>query len=159
VIHTFAAHYATIHGAIKVPKLGDSNLPERYPSGGLALSAAAVARALTLGKNEIITIQMIMESKAYNRPVTFTKTINEVTGKKSYMNTAFSFANWGDKTHEYVQMIKDDLRQSSRETIATQAHAFYKSKQQRSSSDGISMDINEPELPRRRIRDLSDDEN
>jgi Neuraminidase (sialidase) len=159
VIHTFAAHYAAIHGAIKVPKLGDSNSLERYPTGGLALSAAAIARALTLGKNGIITIEMIQESKASKKPITFTKATNQASGKQSTMNTAFSFAKWGDKTHEYVRMIKDDLRESSRQNIATQAYAFYKSKQQHSSSDGVSMDIDEPEVPRRRIRDLSDDEN
>jgi hypothetical protein len=157
VIHTFAAHYSAVHGAVKVPKLGDSNSPERYPTGGLALSAAAVARALTFGKKGIITFEMIQVSKAYRKPVTFTKATNPASGKESTMTTAFSFAKWGDKTHEYVRMIKDDLRESSRQNIASQAYAFYKSKH--SSSDGVLMDIDEPEAPRRRIRDLSDDEN
>ena len=43
VVRTFAAHFSAIHGAIKVPALGDTNSPDTYPCGGLALSAAAVS--------------------------------------------------------------------------------------------------------------------
>ena len=43
VVRTFAAHFSAIHGAIKVPELGDANSPDTYPCGGLALSAAAVS--------------------------------------------------------------------------------------------------------------------
>lgn len=43
VVRTFAAHFSAIHGAIKVPELGDVDSPETYPCGGLALSAAAVS--------------------------------------------------------------------------------------------------------------------
>jgi hypothetical protein len=151
-------HYSAIHGARKVPELGDSNLPERYPSGGLALSAAAMARALTLGKNGAITFKMILASKESNKPVTLTKVPNQATGKESFMKTAFSFANWGGKTHEYVQMIKYDLKETSRQTIVADAHQFYKRKQPH-YRDEVSMDVDDPDGPRRKIRDLSDDEN
>src|SRR6266403_605315 len=82
VVRTFAAHFSAIHGAVKVPELGHANLPETYPCGGLALSATAVgfslrwyetiltfacykqmARALTLCKAGIITIEVIRASK------------------------------------------------------------------------------------------------
>jgi len=43
VVRTFAAHFSAIHGAIKVPALGDANSPDTYPCGGLALAAAAVS--------------------------------------------------------------------------------------------------------------------
>ncbi|KAF8485647.1 hypothetical protein F5888DRAFT_1625332, partial [Russula emetica] len=43
VVRTFATHFSAIHGAIKVPALGDANSPDTYPCGSLALSAAAVS--------------------------------------------------------------------------------------------------------------------
>jgi hypothetical protein len=42
IVRTFAAHFSAIHGAIRVPALGDIDSPDTYPCGGLALSAAAV---------------------------------------------------------------------------------------------------------------------
>jgi len=48
VLHTFAAHYCAIQGAIKVPSLGDANLLDNQAYGALAMSAAAVCIFLSL---------------------------------------------------------------------------------------------------------------
>jgi hypothetical protein len=42
VLHTFAAHYCALKGAIKVPSLGDEDLLDNQAYGALAMSAAAV---------------------------------------------------------------------------------------------------------------------
>ena len=42
ILHTFAAHYYAIHGAIRVPSLGDATLLENQAYGALAMSVAAV---------------------------------------------------------------------------------------------------------------------
>src|SRR5262245_33445943 len=110
-----------------------------YPSGGLALAAAAMARALTLGKNGVITLEAIQASKANNKPIAVAKVSHPTTGKESFVNTAFSFANWGEKTYEYAQMIKYDLRPKSRVTIATEAYKYYQAKGQ--PRDSVLMDV------------------
>jgi len=56
VVRTFAEHFSAIQGAIKVPALGDKNSPINYPSGGLALSAAAVGLFMTAVINSNLCI-------------------------------------------------------------------------------------------------------
>ncbi|KAF8488273.1 hypothetical protein F5888DRAFT_1639281 [Russula emetica] len=161
VVRTFATHFSAIHGAIKVPALGDANSPDTYPCGSLALSAPAMARALTLCKTGVITIDRIRVSKESSKPIIFTKPTNRVSGKESFKETAFSFATWGLKTTEYLAMIREDLRESSRQKIKAQAYEYYKSNRSQSSlvtASALSMDIDVPEHPCRRILDLSDDE-
>ena len=117
-----------------------------------------MAHALTLCKTGIITVEMIRASKESNRPVMFTKTINKASGKESYKETAFSFTSWGHKTMLYLAMIREDLHESSRQKIKARAHEHYKhNRRQLSSADTLSMD--ESEQPRRRVHDVSDDEN
>ena len=122
-----------------------------------------MARALSLCKTGAITINMIRVSKDSGKPVVFTKATNKASGKESFKDTAFSFASWGAKTLDYLAMIREDLREKSRQKIRTQAYEFYKTSRSQSSlstaqTDGLSMDVDEPERSRRRIRDLSDNE-
>ena len=121
-----------------------------------------MARALTLCKTGAITIDMIRVLKESGKPLVFAKTTNKASGKESFKDTAFSFASWGAKTLDYLAMIREDLREKSRQKIRTQAHEFYKIHCAQSSlstqTDALSMDVDEPERPRRRIRDLSDNE-
>jgi len=120
-----------------------------------------MARALTLGKNGMITIDMIRVSKESGKPFVFTKATNKASGKESFKDTAFSFASWGSKTMDYFGMIQEDLREKSRQKIRTQAHEYYKNNRPQSSmaaTNASSMDIDEPKRPRRRILDLSDED-
>ncbi len=118
-----------------------------------------MARALTLGKMGMITVEMILSSKASSKPLMFAKTTNKASGKDSFKETAFSFARWGDKTWEYMAMINIDLRETTRQKIVKDAHAHYKSKQPCQSFNSAVMGIDHPEHPLRRcIRDLSDNE-
>jgi hypothetical protein len=120
-----------------------------------------MARALTLCKIGAITIDMIRVSKESGKPLTFTKSINKASGKESYKDTAFSFTSWGLKTMEYLGMIREDLREKSRQKIRAQAYEYYKINRPQSSlatANASSMDNDELERPRRRILDLSDDE-
>lgn len=118
-----------------------------------------MARALTLCKTGMITIAMIHTLKESGKPVVFTKAINKASGKESSKETAFSFASWGNKTMDYLAMIREDLREKSRQKIKAQAYEYYKNNRCQSSTAGVSpIDIDEPEHPRRRIRDLSDEE-
>ena len=118
-----------------------------------------MARTLTLCKTGMITINMIQVSKESGKLVAFTKAINKATEKESFKETAFSFTSWGPKTMEYLTMIREDLHVKSRQKIRAQAHEYYKSTRCQSSIVGVSlMDVDEPELPRHRILDLSDDE-
>jgi hypothetical protein len=52
VLHTFAAHYCAIWGAIKVPSLGDANLLNNQAYGALAMSAAAVSLLSRTGPHD-----------------------------------------------------------------------------------------------------------
>jgi hypothetical protein len=117
-----------------------------------------MARALTLCKTGAITIDTIQVSKESGKPVVFTKATNKASGKESFKDTAFSFASWGCKTIEYLAMIREDLRKKSRQKIRAQAHEYYKSNRLSSTASVLSMDIDQPEHPRCRILDLSDDE-
>jgi len=120
-----------------------------------------MARALTLCKTGVITIDTIRVSKESGKPVTFTKPINKASSKESFKDTAFSFASWGLKTMEYLAMIREDLREKSRQKIRAQAHEYYKINHPQSSlatTSALLLDDNEPERPRRRILDLSDEE-
>jgi hypothetical protein len=120
-----------------------------------------MARALTLCKTRAITIDVIRVSKESGKPVVFTKATNKASGKESFKETAFSFASWGLKTMEYLAMIREDLHEKSRQKIRTQAHEYYKSNRSQSSlatTNALSMDVDEPERPRRRILDLSDED-
>jgi hypothetical protein len=42
ILHTFAAHYCALKGAVKVPSLGNEDLLANQAHGALAMSAAAV---------------------------------------------------------------------------------------------------------------------
>lgn len=42
IVHTLAAHFCAIRGAVKVPSLGDPDDLDNQPYGALGLSAAAV---------------------------------------------------------------------------------------------------------------------
>ena len=118
-----------------------------------------MARALTLCKSGMITIDMIRVSKESSKAFVFTKATNKASSKESYKETAFSFSNWGYKAMEYLAMIREDLRETSRQKIRDQAYKYYKShRSQISTASVLSMNVDEPERPRRRIRDLSDDE-
>src|SRR5262245_49723709 len=118
-----------------------------------------MARALTFCKTGVITIAMIQESKESGKPIVFAKTTNKASGKESSKETAFSFVQWGEKTMEYLAMIQDDLHETSRRKIIEQAYEKYKNNQRSQRSISVSsMDIDEPQRPRRCIRDLSDDE-
>jgi exopolyphosphatase/pppGpp-phosphohydrolase len=120
-----------------------------------------MARALTLCKNGAITIDAIRVSKESGKPVVFTKAINRASGKESTKDTAFSFAGWGLRTMDYLSMIREDLREKSRQKIRTQAYEYYKINRSQSAlttASALSMDLDEPERPRRRIVDLSDSE-
>ena len=122
-----------------------------------------MARALTLCKTGAITIDMIRVSKESGKPLVFTKATNKVSGKESFKDTAFSFASWGLKTMDYLAMIREDLREKSRQKIKTQAYEIYKISRSQSllstaQTGAMSMDVDESERPRRQILDLSDDD-
>jgi len=122
-----------------------------------------MARALTLCKTGAITIDMIRVSKESGKPLVFTKATNKASGKESFKDTAFSFASWGLKTMDYLAMIREDLREKSQQKIKTQAYEIYKISHSQSSlstaqTGAMSMDVDESERPRRRILDLSDDD-
>ncbi|KAG1873108.1 hypothetical protein F4604DRAFT_1681173 [Suillus subluteus] len=119
VVQTFGAHFTAINGACKVSgldKLGE-NL---NPAGGLALSCAAVERALTL-------VATFLAAKG--RSIPLPKALNHLTGKVSNWQTGFNDVTWVN--HE-------SFRDEKFQTVITSAKEF--SKKSHRSGDNRAID-------------------
>ncbi|KAG2110398.1 uncharacterized protein F5147DRAFT_652007 [Suillus discolor] len=98
VVQTFGAHFTAINGARKIHGLEKPG-ENLNPVGGLALSCAAVERALTLIATRTITIEMVLTAKGKSIPLP--KTLNHSTGKVSNRQTGFNDVTWGSSTRSY----------------------------------------------------------
>ncbi|KAG2110497.1 hypothetical protein DEU56DRAFT_920176 [Suillus clintonianus] len=132
VVQTFGAHFTAINGARKIHGLLDKPEEDLNPAGGLALSCAAVERALTLIATRTITIEMVLAAKGKSIPLP--KTLNHSTGKVSNRQTGFNDVTWGSSTRSYVKSIVKSLREEKFQAIITSAKEFSK-KSHRSGND------------------------
>ncbi|KAG1796928.1 uncharacterized protein HD556DRAFT_1441103 [Suillus plorans] len=127
-------------------------------AGGLALSCAAVERALTLWSTHTLTIKMVRAAKGKN--ITLPKTLNQSTGKVSSRQTGFNGISWGTSTRAYAKEIVKNLHDDKFNTIIASAMEF--SKKSRWPCDDIADDVAEDELldldERAQLVDISDTE-
>ncbi|KAG1859496.1 hypothetical protein C8R48DRAFT_774836 [Suillus tomentosus] len=131
VVQMFGTHFTAINGARKIhglEKPGD-NL---NPVGGLALSCAAVERALTLIATRTITIEMVLTAKGKSIPLP--KTLNHSTSKVSNHQTGINDITWGSSTRSYVKLIMRSFRDEKFQAVITSAKEFSK-KSHRSGND------------------------
>ncbi|KAF8521077.1 hypothetical protein BU17DRAFT_88282 [Hysterangium stoloniferum] len=107
ILHTLAAHYCAIHGAIKILSLGDADLLTNQPYGALAMSATVVEHGFTLIAKGNITIEAIAQSKMTHKKLVFEQSSSDVKRK-----TNFSNKFWGKVTCEYVHATNHLLKES-----------------------------------------------
>ncbi|KAG2123979.1 uncharacterized protein EDB93DRAFT_1258973 [Suillus bovinus] len=86
-------------GACKIHGLLDKPGEDLNPAGGLALSCAAVERALTLITTHTITIEMVLAVKGKSIPLP--KMLNHSTGKVSNCQMGLNDVTWGSSMRSY----------------------------------------------------------
>ncbi|KAH9979321.1 hypothetical protein BGW80DRAFT_592207 [Lactifluus volemus] len=122
ITQTFSAHYSMTSGAKVIPVIGDRDKPFL----ALALSAAAVERALTLWRDGFISCETVAAQKAGKRSSAIKKTLNKSTGQVSRKSTDFNEANWGTATCSYITLIERHLTPNTKkfDRIADEAVRF-----------------------------------
>ncbi|KAG1908782.1 uncharacterized protein F5891DRAFT_937477, partial [Suillus fuscotomentosus] len=142
VVQTFGAHFTATCGAQKIPGVDKPSVLAN-PAGGLALSCAAVERALTLWSTHTLTIKMVQATK--NRTsISLPKTMNQSTGKVSCRQTGFNDISWGTLMHAYAKAIMKNLHEDKFEVIIASAMEF--SKKKKSLGDDIDDTAMEDDL-------------
>ncbi|KAG2112307.1 uncharacterized protein F5147DRAFT_572537, partial [Suillus discolor] len=126
VVQTFGAHFTATRGAQKIPGVDKPGVLAN-PAGGLALSCAAVERALTLWSTHTLTIKMVQAAKN-KTSISLPKTMNQLTGKVSCRQTGFNDISWGTSTRAYAKAIMKNLREDKFEVIIASAMEFSKKK-------------------------------
>ncbi|KAG2335812.1 hypothetical protein BDR05DRAFT_953807 [Suillus weaverae] len=126
VVQTFGAHFTTTCGAQKIPGVDKPGVLAN-PAGGLALSCAAVERALTLWSTCTLTIKMVQAAKN-KTSISLPKTMNQSTGKVSCRQTGFNDISWGTLTRAYAKAIMKNLHEDKFEVIIASAMEFSKKK-------------------------------
>lgn len=86
------------------------------------------------------------------------RVVNQVSGKESGYESAFSEANWGDATRSYRKSVDEKLRASSIKIIMLRSKEYYNETKKRalkSLTDTQPIDVDAPD-PRAELIDLSD---
>ncbi|KAI0247968.1 hypothetical protein BJV78DRAFT_1285175 [Lactifluus subvellereus] len=157
VLHTFAAHFISINGAVKV-----AGLRVEQPRSALVLAAAAVQRGLTLWATGTITLQIVLDAKGTrrtkplshkgNRNLTLPKTFTYDNGTKE--SISFNAVTWSKATSKYMDFINTELRTSSFKKIIEKAQEVIADRLQTDDSDAMDVDsIDDVQLV-----DLSDED-
>ncbi|KAG1844763.1 hypothetical protein C8R48DRAFT_678368 [Suillus tomentosus] len=157
VVQTFGAHFTATRGAQKIPGVDKPGVLAN-PAGGLALSCAAVERALTLWSTRTLTIKMVQAAKN-KTSISLPKTMNQSTGKVSCRQTGFNDISWGTSTRAYAKAIMKNLREDKFEVIIASAMEF--SKKSRRPGDDVDDAAVEDDLDldeRAQLVDISDTE-
>ncbi|KAG1721176.1 uncharacterized protein EDB91DRAFT_1064536, partial [Suillus paluster] len=126
IVQTFGAHFTATRGARKIPGVDKPGVLAN-PAGGLALSCAAVERALTLWSTRTLTIKMVQAAKN-KTSISLPKTMNQTTGKVSCWQTGFNDVSWGTSTRAYAKAIMKNLHEDKFEVIIASAMEFSKKK-------------------------------
>ncbi|KAG1793244.1 uncharacterized protein HD556DRAFT_1238063, partial [Suillus plorans] len=126
VVQTFGAHFTVTCGAQKIPGVDKPGV-RANPAGGLALSCAAVERALTLWSTRTLTIKMVQAAKN-KTSISLPKMMNQSTGKVFCRQTGFNDISWGTSTRAYAKAIMKNLCEDKFEVIIASAMEFSKKK-------------------------------
>ncbi|KAG2337302.1 hypothetical protein BDR05DRAFT_895479, partial [Suillus weaverae] len=158
VVQTFGAHFTMTRGAQKIPGVDKPGVLAN-PAGGLALSCAAVERALTLWSTRTLTIKMVQATKN-KTSISLLKMMNQSTGKVSCQQTGFNNISWGTSTRAYVKAIMKNLRKDKFKVIIASAMEFSKKKKKSPGNDvddaAVEDDLDLDE--RAQLVDISDTE-
>ncbi|KAG2116988.1 uncharacterized protein F5147DRAFT_567354, partial [Suillus discolor] len=157
VVQTFGAHFTATRGAQKIPGVDKPGVLAN-PAGGLALSCAAVERALTLWSTRTLTIKMVQATKN-KTSISLPKMMNQSTGKVSCRQTGFNDISWGTSMRAYAKAIMKNLREDKFEVIIASAMEF--SKKSRRPGDDVDDAAVEDDLDldeRAQLVDISDTE-
>lgn len=156
-----------VAGAIKVRALGDATEIDTYPTGGLAMSGAAVSvcfysfmdltlnpsqveRALTLWATE--AFDMESTSRHAKKAPTLKGVANKLTGKVTTSAHAYNERNWGAKTRLFVESARA-MRPFRIAKVVELAHKY--SKGPTPGSTGITTETNPNDCRNQLLLDLS----
>ncbi|KAG2124060.1 hypothetical protein DEU56DRAFT_759837 [Suillus clintonianus] len=100
------AHLSAINGYVEVPSLDLGALATTGTSRVLALSAAALERALGMFSRKELNLQEILLSASRGKfTIKLPKVLNKATGKKTNAPFLFSAARWSKATNSYLKSI------------------------------------------------------
>ncbi|OJA17973.1 hypothetical protein AZE42_08950 [Rhizopogon vesiculosus] len=100
------AHLNAINGFVQVSALGTQELAVTGMMRVIALSAAAVERALGLIKDKHIKVQDLLSSASKGKlAIKLPKVLSKATGKETNAPFLFSSANWSSKTRGFIGSI------------------------------------------------------
>jgi hypothetical protein len=152
--------------------LGAKSVPKE-PHCALALAAAAVStpsssmkiliplqveRAYSLWADGAITMESSAGVKGRFVSKAIIKTVNANTGRESSKDRAFTEANWGPATRNYLISIQDNLRPGSFDKIVAKAQSFMKHGRRDKSQSSQFGEMDEETDERAILVDISDDE-
>ncbi|KAG2128045.1 uncharacterized protein EDB93DRAFT_1332544 [Suillus bovinus] len=100
------AHLNAITGYVQVPSFDMCALATSGMLRPLALSAAAIERAVSMIANEVLEVQNVLSSASRGRvSIRLPKVLNKVTGKKTNIPFLFSAALWLKPTNSYIKSL------------------------------------------------------
>ncbi|KAG1724219.1 uncharacterized protein EDB91DRAFT_1351040 [Suillus paluster] len=100
------AHLSAINGYVEIPSLDLGALATIGTSRVLALSAAALERALgMISRKELKVEEILLSASREKFTIKLPKVLNKATGKKTNAPFLFSAARWSKATNSYIKSI------------------------------------------------------